>query len=192
MAILTRSLTRVVSCGLLAALVATNATRTALAQNASAASLKAAFLVNFAKFVEWPAEAASAEGTITFCVSGDPRVADALDLLASGHPLGVRGMRVLRPKIDGPLRDCHILFVQGVDIKDALDLLQQLKGSTVFTVSDDERFTALGAVANFFIEGTRMRFAINLQSAQRARVQLSSRLLVLAKIVKDAPNAIQH
>jgi hypothetical protein len=178
---------------IVAALVASLALAAgAAAQNASAAALKAAFLVNFAKFVEWPADVLSPDGGVAFCVSGDPRVADALDVLAAGHPLGDRGMRVLRPKIDGELRDCHILFVQGVDLKGAVDLLQQLKGSAVFTVSDDERFTALGAVANFFVEGTRMRFAINLQSAQRAHVQLSSRLLTLAKIVKDAPNAVQH
>jgi hypothetical protein len=176
--------------GALAALLAANAP-TVSAQNASAAALKAAFLVNFAKFVEWPADALAPDSAITFCVSGDPRVADALDLLVPGHPLGDRGMRVLRPKIDGPLRDCQVLFLQGVAVKEGVDLLQLLRGAAVFTVTDDERFTALGAVANFFIEGTRMRFAINLQSAQRARVQLSSRLLALAKIVKDAPNALQ-
>jgi hypothetical protein len=84
------------------------------------------------------------------------------------------------------------LFVQGLGAKQSIELLQQLKGATVFTVGDEEPFAELGGVANFFVEGSRMRFAVNLQSAQRAHVQLSSRLLALAKIVKDAPNAVQH
>jgi hypothetical protein len=164
----------------------------AAAQSASAPSLKAAFLVNFAKFVAWPAEALAADATITFCVEGDTRVADALDALAAQHPLGAHEMRVVRLKADVPSRDCHLLFVQGLGAKQSIELLQQLKGATVFTVGDEEPFAELGGVANFFVEGSRMRFAVNLQSAQRAHVQLSSRLLALAKIVKDAPNAVQH
>jgi hypothetical protein len=162
------------------------------AQNASAPALKAAFLVNFAKFAEWPAGTLAPDGAISFCVVGEMRVADALDALVKSHPLGDRRMVVQRVKADGGVRDCHVLYVQGLGTKPSLDLLQLLKGAPVFTVGDEESFAESGGVAAFFIDGSKMRFAVNLQSAQRAHVQLSSRLLALAKIVKDGPNVVQH
>lgn len=164
----------------------------AAGQSVSAPALKAAFLVNFAKFVEWPADALPPDAAIKFCVQGDTRIADELEALAGTRSIGTHELRVLRVKADASARDCHVLFVQGLAAKQSVELLQQLKGAAVFTVGDDPSFPELGGVAGFFVEGSKMRFAINLQSAQRARVQLSSRLLALAKIVKDGPNAVQH
>ena len=62
----------------------------------------------------------------------------------------------------------------------------------VLTVSDLPSFTRLGGTAHLFVEGERMRFAVNVESAQRGRLRLSSRLLSLAMLVKDDPNAAPH
>lgn len=164
----------------------------AVGQSISAPALKAAFLVNFAKFVEWPAEALPQDAAINFCVVGDPHIADELEALAGARPIGAHELHVLRIRADASARDCHLLFVQGLAAKQSIELLQQLRGAAVFTVGDDPSFAELGGVAGFFVEGSKMRFAINLQSAQRGRMQLSSRLLALAKIVKDGPNAVQY
>lgn len=63
--------------------------------------------------------------------------------------------------------------------------MQALKGASVLTVSDGDRFADLGGIAQLFIENNRMRFAVNAAAAERARIHLSSKLLTLAKLVKD-------
>jgi len=65
--------------------------------------------------------------------------------------------------------------------------LALLNGSTAFSVSDCARFARLGGVANFFVEDGRLRFAVNVDAARRASLHISSRMLMLATIVKDEP-----
>ena len=153
------------------------------AQSASAPALKAAFLYNFAKFAEWPVDA-QASGPIAICVLGDAAVADALDATVQGKTIDGREVAVVRAKPDG-LRACHLLYVSGLDQRRSQQIVDELKAAPVMTVSDRDRFAESGGVAAFFVEGGKMRFAINLDAAQRARLRISSRLLNLAKLVKD-------
>jgi hypothetical protein len=158
------------------------------AQTATAPELKAAFLFNFTKFVAWPADAMVAGTPLVLCVLGDGAVADALEETIKGRAIEGRPLTTRRVKIDGALRACHVLYISGVDAKRSHELLEGLGDSAVLTASDLDRFAELGGVANFFVENGKMRFAVNLESAQRARLQVSSRLLGLAKIVKDDQN----
>ena len=155
------------------------------AQTATAPELKAAFLYNFAKFVEWPSESMPAGTPLVVCVLGDGAVADALEETVKGRAIDSHQVTTRRVKIDSSLRTCHVLYVSGVDAKRSLELLEGLGDSAVLTASDFDRFAQLGGVANFFVENGKMRFAVNIESAQRARLQVSSKLLGLAKIVKD-------
>jgi uncharacterized protein DUF4154 len=161
----------------------------AAAQSAPEATLKAGYLYNFAKFTEWPADGLPAGTPLAFCVAGDPTVAQLLDQTVArrriaGHPLVVRQVTP-----DAPLRSCHLLYAAHIDAKAAAQLLDAVRGSTVMTVSDLDRFADLGGIAQLYIEDGRMKFAINVDSAQRARLHLSAQLLNLARIVKDDPNA---
>jgi YfiR/HmsC-like len=162
------------------------------AQTASAPALKAAFLFNFAKFTEWPWDVLRPGASLVLCVAGEPRVSKALEDATAGrdvegHPLTTRSI-----DIDGPVQSCHILYIESFDDRRALALLERIKGKPVLTVSDLGTFAELGGVANLFVEDGRMRFAVNVESAQRSKLRLSSRLLSLAKIVKDAPNALKR
>ena len=154
-------------------------------QTATAPELKAAFLYNFAKFVEWPSDAMPAGTPFVVCVLGDGAVADALEETVKGRTIEGHSLTTRRVKVDGLLRACHVLYVSGMDAKRSRDLLESLGDSAVFTASDLDRFAELGGVVNFFVENGKMRFAVNIESAQRARLQVSSKLLGLAKIVKD-------
>lgn len=161
----------------------------AVAQSASRPDLKAAFLYNFAKLTEWPEDALPAGATLVLCVVESTRVTRALEeAVASreidGHPLAVRKMEA-----HGPIRSCHLLYVDDLDAKRARQLLDALSGAAVLTVSDFTRFTEMGGTAHLFEEAGRMRFAVNVDAAQRHRLRLSSRLLSLAKLVKDNPYA---
>ena len=160
---------------------------TASAQTVAAPDLKAAFLFNFAKFAEWPADVVPTTAPIILGVVGDGDVADALEKTVRGHNIDGHPLVVARGKVDS-LPTCHLVYVAGLDEKRSLRLLESLKGLSVFSVSDFAAFAQLGGVAAFFVENGRMRFAINPDSAQRAHLTLSSKLLSLAKLVKDDRN----
>ena len=78
-----------------------------------------------------------------------------------------------------------MLYVAGVDPKRAQQIVDELKSAPVLTVSDGEVFAKNGGIAGVFVEQGKMRFAINVEAAQQARLRISSRLLSLAKIVRD-------
>jgi hypothetical protein len=155
----------------------------AWAQSAPEPALKAAFLYNFAKFAEWPADAAPAD-PLTICVFGDAAIADALDETVKGRTVDGRKTVVVRVKPDG-FRACHVLYLAGLSAKRGQEIIDELKGAPVLTIGDGEPFAQSGGIAALFVEQGRMRFAINVEAAQRCRLRISSRLLSLAKIVKD-------
>jgi YfiR/HmsC-like len=156
----------------------------AMAQDVSVPALKAAFLANFAKFAEWPDDALPAGRVFTFCVSGDKAVAAALEQGLKARP-GQDPVSVMFVTADGPLRGCQILYLGGLNLRDARRTLEALNGSPVFTVSDVDGFAEQGGVAQLRLEQGRMRFVINPAAAHRAHIALSAKLLSLAIIVED-------
>ena len=162
-----------------------SAPQVASGQTVSAATVKAAFLYNFAKFAGWPAAVLTPGQRIALCVVGDIAVADALDQtirgrIVEGHELSVQVLNA-----DDQIRSCHLLYVDGHDRARAAQLIEALKSSPVLSVSDAAGFAERGGVAQLILEGDRMRFAINPTAADRVRVKLSSKLLGLAAIVKE-------
>jgi hypothetical protein len=154
-------------------------------QGVAAPELKAAFLLNFAKFAVWPDEALAADAPLNVCVVGQPAIADALWRLTEGQTIGRRELKVLAIGADAPLRACHVLYVENLDTRRTARLIESVKGVPILTVGHSPGFAVAGGIAEFFVDGGKMRFAVNVEAAQRARVQLSSRLLGLAKIVRD-------
>ena len=159
--------------------------RPAPAQPVTAAALKAAFLYNLAKFAEWPVEVLPAGGPIALCVLGDSSVTDTLATLVKGRAVGDHAIMVSTVSVGATLRSCQLLYLSVSDSEAALHALAAVSGAAVFTVSDLDRFAHMGGIAQFFMEGDKMRFAINTDAAHRARLHLSSKLLALAKIVND-------
>jgi hypothetical protein len=147
--------------------------------------LKAAFLYNFAKFSEWPADALAPGQRLALCVVGDAAVADALGQTIRGHLIEGHELTVTIRKVDESAAGCHLLYVSASEIRQSAGVLQSVRGASVFTVSDADGFAESGGVAQLIVENDRMRFAINIASAQRVRLNISSKLLSLAKIVKD-------
>jgi hypothetical protein len=150
-------------------------------QNAAAPDLQAAFLLNFIKFVEWPNRPSSQ--SIVICISGDDRLSLALKDASAVQPAD-RQIEVIRMTGSRPVRDCHVLFIAAAELRRDRTVLNATKGSPVLTVSDGSGFAEAGGVIGLFAEGGRMKFAVNIDSANDARLRLSSRLLSLAKIVR--------
>jgi hypothetical protein len=162
---------------------------TVAAQTATVTTLKAAFLYNFAKFTEWPGDTLAPGQRLSLCVMGDASVADALERTILGRSVDGHELTVRIVKIDGPLRTCHLLYASGLDGPASTQLFQLLSGASVLTIGDRDAFAESGGVAQFILEGDRMRFAVNVASAKRAGLMLSSKLLALAQIVTERHHA---
>lgn len=157
------------------------------AQTVNRAELKAAFLANFSKFASWPPETLPPGGVFTYCVVEDKAVAAALEGILKDHPGDPQQPLTVRlVKIDPSIRSCQILYVGKLNDRESAQLLGILKDASAFTVGDGDGFAASGGVAQFIIESGRIRFAINVAAASRAGLSLSSKLLGLAILVKDA------
>jgi hypothetical protein len=150
----------------------------------SEAALKAAFLLNFAKFAEWPSDVRPATGPLVLC-SADQAVSPLLETTVAGQTVEQRPVSAVRVTLDEPLQDCALLYVGKIDRPKVAELTQTLNGSAVLTVGDEQAFASAGGMIGFFVEDGRMRFAVNVAAAERGRVRLSAKLLTLARIVKD-------
>ena len=146
--------------------------------------VKAAFLYNFAKFVEWPPGAFhGSDDVMTFCVFGEDPVVGALDRVVSGKTINNRPLRVMLPKQISELHSCHILFLAASEKKHLPQLFAGLRGAPVLTVSDAEHFIQAGGMIGFLIDDNKVRFEINVRAAGESRLNASSKLLALAKAV---------
>ncbi len=144
--------------------------------------LKAAFLFNFVKFVEWPADAFAGEKSpLTICVYGADPFGGTLDNLVRGESVAGRGLIVQRPESSADLRDCHVLFVSRSERSRLGEVLPRVQGKPVLTVGDTDGFLKAGGVINFVLEENKVRFVIEPEAAERNRLKISSKLLRLAK-----------
>lgn len=145
--------------------------------------LKAAFLFNFARHVDWPAEAFPTNASpFVIAVVGGDGMADAVegafkDKVVQGHPVALR-RSVKGERLEG----VHLVFVAaGVE---AAPILRSLRGTWALSVGESPGFLAAGGVMNFFVEDRRLRFEVGLPAATRAGLNVSSKLLRLARVVR--------
>lgn len=155
------------------------------AQDVTEVTLKGAFLFNFARFTEWPADALHPDTAVSACVLGDRAVGDAFAKTVKGKQLGGRNIAVTNIAPDGLIPPCHLLYLSGVAESRIAQIVSTLRDTPVLTVSDSDTFTKRGGIVQFFVESGKMKFRINSRSAKRARLQLSSRLLALAEVVDE-------
>lgn len=151
------------------------------AQSAGEYEVKAAFLYNFAKFVEWPAGAGN---EIVIGVAGNDGFATVLERITRGKMIGSRSI-VIRHLADvSDTTQCHILFIPEINDRWGL-LIRQFGDAGVLTVSDQDGFAERGGTIQLYTEGKTIRFMVNIESAERGGLRISSRLLSLAKMVKS-------
>jgi hypothetical protein len=153
----------------------------AFAQDVTEPALKAAFIYNFAKFTEWPADAVPPSEPFVMCVIGDADVGGELERTVKGRVLAGHRILVSIVPATGPQRPCHVLYVSGVPAEQAGQIVAALSNAPVLTISDIAGFTQRGGMAQFFFENSQLRFGIRGESATRARLRISSKLLTLAK-----------
>lgn len=149
--------------------------------------VKAAFLLNFTKFVEWPDGAFEGPGDpVTMCVAGEGPIGESLQDLVQGATVSGRRLAVHRTRSLAELRDCHLVFVPRSERRRQAEILSALQGSGILTVGDADGFLADGGMIRFVLDQNRVRFEINLAAAEAGGLKLSSQLLRLARSVHGA------
>ncbi len=148
--------------------------------------LKAVFLYNFAKFVEWPAESfADAQSPIILGILGKDPFGATIDQIIKGKTVKDRELTIKRFETIEKLEACHILFISSSEEKRLAKILEILKDSSILTVGEMKQFARSGGMINFTVRESKIRFEINVDTAERAKLKISSKLLKLAKIISD-------
>jgi YfiR/HmsC-like len=152
---------------------------------ASEYEVKAVYLFNFAKFVDWPANVTKSQpGPFTICVLGKDPFGPVLDATVADESIG--GKRVVARRIAEPPEafDCQILYISSSEEGRLNTIFGGLARMAILTVSDIPQFSQHGGMIEFVLQGNKIRFDVNLGAAQQAGLSLSSQLLKVASNVR--------
>ena len=144
-------------------------------------AVKAAFLFNLAKFVEWP-EAGSPEPLLLGVLGEDP-FGEVLDRSVNNKVVNGRPVAIKRASSVEQLTDCQILFISSSENKRLKQILKVLEGRPILTVGDNENFIRAGGMIALVLEQNKVVLEINIDQAARASLKISSRALQVARIV---------
>lgn len=153
----------------------------AQAQGASEAAVKAAYLVKFGGYVDWPAQPA---GPLTLCIVGRDPLGTAIDRAAASQQVNGRPIQVRRLTRLDRASGCAIAFVSGSPAQDVPAALGEVLGAPVLTVTDSRWSDARGII-HFQILRNRVRFHIDEKTAARCNLGVSSKLLAIALTVRS-------
>lgn len=146
--------------------------------------IKTAFLFNFAKFIDWPANSFNSDtNEFTIGIIAPPKLASATKILRNKTVKGAP-VKIITFESAEELQPCHILFLAENDSKLIADVINKFKNSPVLTVADVSGFASQGGVINFIKVDNTIRFEINPEAAQKKDLKISSKLLSLARIVE--------
>ena len=147
--------------------------------------VKAAFLYNFARFVDWPADSfKDPQSPFEICILGKDPFGKALDSIKNKAVKG-RAMRIRMCRTMGEVGGCHLLFISASEKRNLNPILNALKNSNTLTVSEMEMFAQSGGMINFIMVGNKVHFEINPEAAEAHQLKISSQILKLARIVSS-------
>jgi YfiR/HmsC-like len=164
------------------------------AQNTSGSSeylIKAGFIYNFANLVQWPSTSfAQPDSPIVIVILGEDHFGTTLDHVLEGKKVNARPFVIKRARSVselqralGPQKECQILYVSSSEMSHLGEAIQMLKGVPVLTIGETPGFAKNGGIINLILEDNKVRFEVNVQAAKEADLNISSRLLALARII---------
>lgn len=153
---------------------------TSRAQEVTTPALTAAYLFNFVKFTNWPADALPDAAPLMICVVNDQTISRALKQAVGGRV--VLGHQIEVVEVDGArsLRACHVAYLAGPR-SEVQKAVETVRDAPVLTVSDIHAFRTTGGIVQLHVQQGQLRFAIVVDAARRARLQINARLLALAR-----------
>src|SRR3954470_15628246 len=144
--------------------------------------LKAAFLLNFGKYVDWPATATTA-ARFHLCAVAEPDFLKRIDEIIATETIQGRPVARETPATPAAARGCAILFIGDIEESRIEHLIAAVRDLPVLTVGESRDFLTRGGMIAFVRDGDRIRFDVNNAAAQSAGLTISSRLLRLARKV---------
>jgi hypothetical protein len=154
---------------------------------ASEYDVKAAFLFNFTKFVEWPESSFSdPAAAIVIGIIGDDPFGDSLTRIVAGQTAQGRWIAIRKERFGDDLRRCQILFISISERQHSAQILNSLQDASVLTVSDIDGFAEAGGAMQFVTADNRVRFVVNLDAARQSKLRVSAKLLALARVINHS------
>jgi hypothetical protein len=148
-------------------------------------AIKAAFLYNFTKFIDWPESAfAEPEAPFTVCVFADAAFHEHVMAIMQGEQVRSRPVVVVRRAVPNGLATCHMAYFGRPEADAAARWMGQLRELPILTVGEGQRFMQMGGHIAFHLEHDRVRFSVNRTRAEAAHLQVSSKLLRVARTVE--------
>jgi YfiR/HmsC-like len=153
--------------------------------------IKAGFIYNFANLVQWPSSSFSQpDSPIVIAILGEDHFGTTLDRVLEGKKVNGRPFVIKRLKSISELMklaanpgECQILYVSSSEMPRLPEVVQILKGVPILTIGEKAGFARGGGIINLVVEDNRVRFEVNVEAAKEANLNISSRLLALARIV---------
>lgn len=145
--------------------------------------VKAAFLLNFIRFVDWPSTAFTSEqAPIIIGILGANPFGTYLNEIITDEKIGGRSLLVQQYQHINDIKSCHILFVNKAETEYLPQVPEILKGKDILTISDAPDFLKQGGMILFFNRSNKIQFQINLDAVKKTKLDISSKLLRLAEI----------
>lgn len=148
--------------------------------------VKAAFIYNFAKYVQWPSSGSDAKAPFVIAVIGKDPFGAMLDDVMHGQSVQRRAIVVRRLARIEDVASCDILFVCASERRNLQKIFEALRHTPVLTIADMDQFAELGGMINLIIEENRVRFEMNPAAIQRAGLKPGSPLFRLGRIVTES------
>jgi len=144
--------------------------------------VKALFLLNFVKYVDWPA---GGSDPITIGILGQDNFDDSLRNAVDGKTVNGRAIAIKHFSLGDSLSGCAILFISASENSQLSEILSKTGSMPILTVGESESFLENGGIINFMLKEGKIHLTINLKAAQKANLQISSKLLSVADVVKE-------
>jgi hypothetical protein len=152
--------------------------------------IKAGFLYNFTKFVEWPSEVfTNASAPIVLGIVGANPFGMLLADAAAGKTINGRAVLIKPFREDEDLKSCQIVFVSSSEKKRAAQILEKLGRANVLTVGEGDAFIEAGGMIAFVVEANKVRLVMNLEAASEARLKISAKVIAVARRAGREPRA---
>jgi len=182
---------RSISCAALwfAVLLCLSATSLAQQVHPTESQVKAAYLFNFGKFVQWPLDHGPSGDTFELCVLGQDPFGPVLDATVAGESISTRKIVVVRISKVSEAAPCNVLYISGSEGSRLAQIIEAARHSGTLTVSDIPHFVERGGIVGFVKQQDRIRFEVNRSAAEDSHLTLSSELLKVALRVVNKDTA---
>ena len=156
----------------------------AVPQTLSEYQIKAGYLFNFTRFVEWPEKAfATTTSPIMICIVGDTPLTNPLSDTVVGKVVNGRAVSIKPVKATDELRGCNLVFVSAAQVGGIERILRRAKDMSVLSVGEAPNFAQSGGMINFFVQDNKVKLELNLDAAARANLKISAKLIAVSRLV---------